>query len=57
MHDPQDILSVAYGQNLMQNDMQMLQEKVQQIPGSVQYTIKRYRRHSQWNIDDTGMLV
>ena len=57
MHDPQDILSVAYGQNLMQNDMQLLQEKVQQIPGSVQYTIKRYRKHSQWNIDDTGMLV
>lgn len=57
MHNPQDILSVAYGQNLMQNDMQLLQEKVQQIPGSVQYTIHRYRRHSQWNVDDTGMLV
>jgi AraC family transcriptional regulator len=57
MHNPQDILSVAYGQNLMQNDMQLLQEKVQQIPGSVHYTIHRYRRHSQWNIDDTGMLV
>ena len=57
MHNPQDILNVAYGQNLMQNDMQLLQEKVQQIPNSVQYTIKRYRKHSQWNIDDTGMLV
>jgi AraC family transcriptional regulator len=57
MYNSQDILSVAYGQNLMQNDMQLLQEKVQQIPGSVQYTIKRYRKHSQWNIDDTGMLV
>jgi AraC family transcriptional regulator len=57
MHTPLDILQVAYKQNLMQNDMQLLQEKVQQIPGSVQYTIHRYRRHSQWNIDDTGMLV
>ena len=57
MHNPQDILNVAYGQNLMQNDMQLLQEKVQQIPGSVQYTIRRYRKHSQWNVDDTGMLV
>jgi AraC-like DNA-binding protein len=57
MHTPQHILSVAYGQNLMQNDMQLLQEKVQQIPGSVHYTINRYRRHSQWNVDDTGMLV
>ena len=57
MHAPQDILNVAYKQNLMQNDFQLLQEKVQQIPGSVQYTINRYRRHPQWNIDDTGMLV
>jgi AraC family transcriptional regulator len=57
MHNPLDILQVAYKQNLMQNDMQLLQEKIQQIPGSVQYTINRYRRHSQWNIDDTGMLV
>lgn len=57
MHTPQHILSVAYGQNLMQNDMQLLQEKVQQIPGSVHYTINRYRRHPQWNVDDTGMLV
>jgi AraC-like DNA-binding protein len=57
MYSSLEILSVAYGQNLMQNDMQLLQEKVQQIPGSVQYTIKRYHRHPQWNIDDTGMLV
>jgi AraC family transcriptional regulator len=57
MHAPQDILNVAYKQNVMHNDFQLLQEKVQQIPGSVQYTINRYRRHPQWNIDDTGMLV
>ena len=52
-----DILSVAYNQNLMQDDMTLLQEKVQQIPGSVQYTIKRYHRNLQWNIEDTGMMV
>ncbi len=57
MHNPQDILNVAYKQNLMQNDMILLQEKTNQIPGSVQYTIKRYHRNLQWNIDDTGMLV
>jgi AraC-like DNA-binding protein len=57
MHVPPDILQIAYKQNLMHNDMQLLQEKVQQIPGSVQYTINRYRRHPQWNMDDTGMLV
>lgn len=57
MHNPPDILTLAYRQNLMQTDLQLLQEKVQQIPGSVQYTIKRYHRHAQWTIEDTGMLV
>ncbi len=57
MHNPPDILALAHRQNLMQGDMHLLQERQQQIPGSVQYTIHRYRRNSQWNIEDTGMLV
>ena len=52
-----DILALAYKQNLMQDELVLLQEKQQQIPGSVQYTIKRYYRNIQWNIEDTGMLV
>src|SRR5256885_6276313 len=57
MHNPPDILSVAHRQNLMQGQMELLQERQQFIPGSVQYSIQRYRRHPQWNIDDTGMMV
>ncbi len=57
MHNPPDILSLAYKQTLMHNQMQQLQERHQQIPGSVQYTINRYRRNLQWNMEDTGMLV
>ena len=57
MHNPPDILTLAYKQTLMQDQMVLLKEKEQQIPGSVQYTINRYRRHPQWNIEDTGMLV
>lgn len=57
MHQPQDILALAYRNNLMQDQMVLLQEKEQQIPGSVQYTIKRYHRQSQWSVEDTGMLV
>ena len=57
MHNPPDILALAYKQNLMQDQLTLLQEKEQQIPGSVQYTIKRYHRNIQWNIDDTGMMV
>jgi AraC family transcriptional regulator len=57
MHNPPDILTLAYKQAPMLDQMVMLQEKQQQIPGSVQYSIKRYRREIQWNIDDTGMMV
>ena len=57
MHNPPDILSLAYKQTPMQNQMVLLQEREQQIPGSVQYTIKRYHRDTKWNIEDTGMMV
>jgi AraC family transcriptional regulator len=57
MHNSPDILALAYKQNLMQDQLVLLQERQQQIPGSVQYNIKRYFRNVQWNIEDTGMLV
>jgi AraC-like DNA-binding protein len=57
MHNPPDILALAYKQNLMQDQMVLLQEREQQIPGSVQYTISRYSRHPQSSIEDTGMMV
>lgn len=57
MLNPPDILTLAYKQPLLHDQLVLLQEKEQQIPGSVQYSIRRYRRHPQWNIDDTGMIV
>jgi AraC-like DNA-binding protein len=57
MHNPPDILTLAYKQTLMQDQMVLLQEREQQIPGSVQYSINRYSRHPQMSIEDTGMLV
>ncbi|HSU28487.1 MAG TPA: AraC family transcriptional regulator [Chitinophagaceae bacterium] len=56
MHNPPDILTLAY-QPLMQEQLVLLQKKDQQIPGSVQYSIRRYRRESQWSIEDMGMMV
>jgi AraC family transcriptional regulator len=57
MFNPPDILSLVQQQPLMQGDLQMLQHRHQQIPGSVQYSIYRYRRQPQWSMEDTGMLV
>ncbi|MHA4808005.1 helix-turn-helix domain-containing protein [Flavitalea flava] len=57
MYEAPDILMMAYKQPVMQDQLLMLQEKDRQIPGSVQYTIKRYQKHPQWNMDDMGMMV
>jgi AraC-like DNA-binding protein len=57
MHQPPDILSLAYKQPVMQDELVLLQQKTQQIPGSVLYTINRYHKNPQWNLDDMGMMV
>lgn len=57
MFIPPDILTLAHKQPIMQEQLMLLQEKEQMIPGSVQYTIKRYRKMPQWSMDDTGMIV
>ncbi len=57
MFNPPDILTLAYKQAPMQEQMQLLHEKEQQMPGSVQYSIRRYNRSNQWNMEDTGMMV
>ncbi|HEY4287734.1 MAG TPA: AraC family transcriptional regulator [Puia sp.] len=41
----------------MQDQLVVLQEKDRQIPGSVQYSIKRYQKNPHWNLDDMGMMV
>ena len=57
MHNPPDILTLAYSQSVLQDQFAMLQEKVRLIPGTVQYTINRYHNNGNWNMEDMGMLV
>jgi AraC family transcriptional regulator len=57
MYQAPDILSVAYKQPIMQHEMEVMQDVDRSVPGSVHYTIKRYKKQTQWNIEDTGMLV
>ncbi len=52
----QDILSVAQRQPFLQEDLHLLHEVERVVPGSVQYSIKRYKRLPQWSIDDSGIL-
>jgi AraC family transcriptional regulator len=57
MYQPADILAMAYRQPIMQDQLELLQVKEQQIPGSVQFQIMRHRKHPQWSLDDMGMMV
>ena len=57
MFHPQDILALSHKQPVMVNDLDLLHEKEQQMPGSVHYSIKRYSKHPQWNMEDMGMLM
>ena len=52
-----DILTIAHDQAFLHNELDVLQEIDRTVPGSVHYSIKRYRRETQWNMEDTGMLV
>ena len=52
-----DILTIAHHQAFLHNELDVLQDIDRTVPGSVHYSIKRYRRETQWNMEDTGMLV
>ncbi len=57
MNQETDILHIAHKQSFMYNELAILQDIDRFVPGSVHYSIQRYRREAQWNIEDTGMLV
>ncbi len=57
MHNPPDILTMAYKQAVLQDELVILQEKQQQVMGSVQYSIYRYQKPPQRTMEDMGMLV
>ena len=52
-----DMTTFSSLQQVMGGTMELLQDKIQTIPGSVQYTIQRYRKTPDWFMEDKGMLV
>ncbi len=57
MFHPQDILTLAYQQPIMVEQLVLMHEKEQQMPGSVHYNIRRYSKQPQWTMEDAGMMV
>ena len=52
-----EILTLAFRQPPMLEQMDLLYEKEQQMPGSVHYAIQRYNRQPGMSVEDTGVLV
>ena len=57
MNQSQTIVPFTYQQPLIFNELAVLQDIDRSVPGSVHYTIKRYKKDAAWSMDDTGMLV
>jgi AraC family transcriptional regulator len=57
MQMPNDILTLAHKHPVMTHELDLLFEQEKQIPGSVQYSIWRYKLPPQWAMEDVGMLV
>jgi AraC family transcriptional regulator len=51
-----DILTIAQKQPILYGDLDLLHHTERSVPGSITYSIKRYKRLPQWSIDDTGIL-
>jgi AraC-like DNA-binding protein len=51
-----DILTLAHNHPVMMHELELLYEQDKQIPGSVQYSIQRYKLQPQWNLEDIGLL-
>jgi AraC family transcriptional regulator len=52
-----DILALAQKQPVLQHELELLHEVNRSVPGSVHYSIKRYKKAPQWIIEDTGILA
>jgi AraC family transcriptional regulator len=52
-----DLMTEALGHPVMLDELELLQQKGRQIPGSWQFTIHRFHSRKPVTVEDTGMLV
>ena len=57
MHNPLDILSFSIKNSLWADDLEVLHDVQREVPGSVQYHIRRFRKVPEWDTEDAGMMV
>ena len=52
-----NILEIRQKNSFVFNELDIMQDIERTVPGSVTYSIQRYKKINDWNIEDTGMLV
>lgn len=57
MNQTSDIFALAHKQPFLYNELEVMHEVDRTVPGSVHYSIKRYKKLPLWQIEDTGVLV
>ncbi|MEO6489008.1 MAG: AraC family transcriptional regulator [Ferruginibacter sp.] len=57
MNQTFDILALSHKQPFLQSNLETLQQVVRNVRGSVNYSIRRYRKQPQWSMENTAVLV
>jgi AraC-like DNA-binding protein len=52
-----NILDITQKKSFVFNELDILQDIERAVPGSVTYSIQRYKKLDSWSLEDTGMLV
>jgi AraC family transcriptional regulator len=51
------ITDITKKKSFVFNELDILQDIERAVPGSVTYSIQRYKKINSWNVEDTGMFV
>lgn len=57
MNSTTNLLKIDQQPSLLFNELEVLHQIERSVPGSVQYFITRYKKNSQWSVEDTGKLI
>jgi hypothetical protein len=57
MNSTTNLLKIDQQPSLLFNELEVLHQIERSVPGSVQYSITRYKKNSQWSVEDTGKLI
>jgi hypothetical protein len=57
MYATTNLLKIDQQPSLLFNELEVLHQIERSVPGSVQYSITRYKKHYQWSVEDTGKLI